>query len=718
MPEAASGAAPDLAEIMKTRISVSTRGPNALPLLFALALLPGLVQAGTVVSEWNKAALAEVRLNRFGPPVVARALAVAHTCMYDAWTAYDPRSIGAVVQTQRRPAAEQNDANKAKAISFAAYRCLNNLFPTGTARLQAVMTGLGHDPNDLSTNLTTPQGIGNVAAQAVINSRRYDASNQYGDLAPGAYADYTGYAPVNGVMPFCLPAATDTCVTNATDPTRWQALTSDSGAVQRFVAPHWERVTPFALSWAGQFDSRPEAAAGPRFLRSAAQLQTGMDEVLNAAAALDPMRKLIVEYWADGPASELPPGHWGLFAQAVSERDRNSIDKDVKMFFAMHNASFDAGIVAWHLKRKYDGVRPITAIRRLRGGQQTFAWGGPSKPNQWIDAGTWTPYNPGSNLTPAFPGWVSGHATFSAASAAVLRAFTGSDYFGFSTTLPANFGRVEPGVPAVPTTLGYATFSAAANEAAASRLYAGIHFSDDNSVGLVLGDLAGRQAWGKARHLFDGGLIATTTSASSSDAASLLYWQHTVEALNNRLLVVGVTADQAGNAVQAVSYAGIAMSRLGWQTSGSGRQRAELWYLVGPPVGTNTVALRMSWQDDVVAGATSYSGVNQSTPFGTFRAATATTGQACITLANEPAPLVATVQAVSGNAGNIYPGPGQLLRWLGVSNSAGSFGAPFGDGEVIGKSATYQSGPVGAVCSPLGRVADWAMIGVPLKPAF
>jgi PAP2 superfamily len=705
---------------------MKTPRPSSSPFKFAaslglVVLLPTAVQAGSVVSEWNKAALAEVRLNRFGPPVVARALAVSHTCMYDAWTAYDARAIATVATAAiipKRPAAEQVEANKAKAVSFAAYRCLSNLFPTGVSRLQAVMQGLGYDTNDLSTNLATPQGIGNVAAAVVINSRRYDASNQYGDLAVGAYADYTGYASVNGVMPFCLPATTDTCTTNATVPTRWQALTSDSGSVQKFVAPHWERVTPFALSAASQFDSRPEAALGPRFLRSDAQLQADMDEVLNAASTLDASKKLIVEYWADGPASELPPGHWGLFAQAVSDRDGHGVDKDVKLFFAMHNASFDAGIVAWHMKRKYDGVRPITAVRRLRGGQQTFAWGGPGKPNQWIDAGTWTPYNPGSNLTPAFPGWVSGHATFSAASAAVLRAFTGSDYFGFATTLPANFGRVEPGVPAVPTTLRYATFTAAANEAALSRLYAGIHFSDDNQVGLVLGDLAGRQAWGKARFFFDGGLAATTTSQASSNASPTLAWAHTVEALSNRLLVVGVSVDNANNAVQSVTYGGVALSRLGWQNSGYGSQRAELWYRVGPAVGTATVVVQMSQVNDVVAGATSYVGVNQQTPFGTFRAASGSSAQACVTMANEPAPLVATVQAVSGAAAGIYPGAGQVLRWLGVSNPAGSFSMPFGAGEVIGKGATYQSEAVGCVCSPLGASASWAMVGVPLKSAY
>lgn len=696
----------------------SARQRLAVSLLFASALLPTAAHAGTIVSEWNKAALAEVRLSRFGPPIVARALAISHTCMYDAWTSYDPRAIGAVVITPRRPAAEHNDANKAKAVSFAAYRCLTNLFPSGASRLQAVMAGLGYDPNDLSTNLATPQGIGNAAANAVIAGRRDDASNQYGDLAAGAYADYTGYAPVNGPMPFCLPAPTDTCTTNTTDPTRWQPLTSDGGTVQRFIAPHWERVTPFALSSAGQFDSRPEAALGPRFLQSPAQLQSDMDEILNVASTLDDAKKLIVEYWADGPASELPPGHWGLFAQAVSNRDGHTIDKDVKMFFAMHNASFDAGIVAWHLKRKYDGVRPITAVRRLRGGQQVFAWGGPGKPNQMIDAGTWTPYNPGSNLTPGFPGWVSGHATFSAASAAALRAFTGSDHFGFSTTLPPNFGRVEPGVPRVPTTLTYPTFSAAAHEAALSRLYAGIHFSDDNSVGLALGDLVGQQAWGKAQYFFDGGLNATAISSSSAVAAGALSWHHTVDAPSNRLLVVGVTADSTANAVQSVTYAGAPLSRLGAQSSASGRQRAELWYLVGPAVGTAPVQIRMAQQNDVVAGATTYAGVNQQTPFGTYRAATAKSSQACVTMANEPAPLVATVQAVTGAAGAIYPGAGQVLRWLGVSNASGSFNTAFGAGEVIGKGATYRSAPIGAVCSPLGAVADWAMIGVPLKPAY
>jgi hypothetical protein len=76
-------------------------------------------------------------------------------------------------------------------------------------------------------------------------------------------------------------------------------------------------------------------------------------------------QKCIAEYWADGPNSELPPGHWNLFAQVISERDKHDNDKDVRLFFALTNAVFDAGIATWECKRFYDYVRPISAVRYL-----------------------------------------------------------------------------------------------------------------------------------------------------------------------------------------------------------------------------------------------------------------------------------------------------------------------------------------------------------------
>jgi hypothetical protein len=480
---------------------------------FAAVVLLATAAGASVVAEWNAAALDEVRRSTLGPPIVARALAIAHTCMYDAWAQYDAIAVGTVLGASlRRPPAERTDDNKAKAISFAAYRCLVNLFPAGDSRLADVMVSHGYDPTNNSTDTTTPAGIGIAAANAVIEERRHDGSNQYGDLNPGAYSDYTGYTPRNDPMAFCTPLMSVTecppLPLDINDPDHWQPLIGppppDGNSVtQKCIGAHWGSVRPFALTSADQFDTM--LLAPPlNIFQNLKEYEKNVNEILQFSAALDAERKLIVEYWADGPASELPPGHWGLFAQFVSQRDNHSIDEDVKMFFAMHNASFDAGIVAWHLKYKYDGVRPITAIRYLKQGQQVLAWGGPGRPTKYIDGEKWMPYNPGKNLTPAFPGYFSGHSTFSRASATVLRLYTGSDKFGFSTDIPPNFGRVEPGIPAVTTTISFAKFSDAAEQAGLSRLYGGIHFSEDNASGQVTGTLIGLQAWAKAQTYFNG----------------------------------------------------------------------------------------------------------------------------------------------------------------------------------------------------------------------
>jgi hypothetical protein len=87
-------------------------------------------------------------------------------------------------------------------------------------------------------------------------------------------------------------------------------------------------------------------------------------------------------------------------------------------------------------------------------------------------------------------------------------------------------------------------------------------------------------------------------------------------------------------------------------------------------------------------------------------------------MANEAAPLVTTVQAIKGDAGNTHVGAGQLMRWFGVSNATGNIADPHGAGEVIGKGATYAAGPIVSVCSGLDFTADWVVIGVPLRPAF
>lgn len=459
----------------------------------------------SVVIQWNNAALQGVRDSKIGPPMVARALAIVHTCIYDAWAAYDPRALGTQLGGElRQPRNQRTFFNKNKAISFAAYRAAVDLFPGDkTGVFDPLMRSLGYDPADTSLNTKTPSGVGNVACSAILNFRHNDGSNQLGNLTPGGvpYADYTGYVPVNHSS--TVPVIPATVV----DVNHWQPLqyvdASGVFVTPSFVGPHWNKVIPFALTSGDQFRSKI-AESGPALFGSETFIRQAQD-LITISANLTDEQKMIAEYWADGPRSETPPGHWDLFAQFVSTRDEYGLDKDVKMFFAMTNAMLDASIVAWDAKRAFDSVRPATAICFLFHGQQIQAWGGPFRGTVTMDAVYWIPYQPSTFPTPPFPEYISGHSTFSAAGAEILKLFTGSNAFGGSVTFEAGSSKTEPGfTPAEPVTLSWDTFKDAADEAGISRRYGGIHFEEGDLVGRKMGKLVADQVWSKAKKLWNG----------------------------------------------------------------------------------------------------------------------------------------------------------------------------------------------------------------------
>jgi hypothetical protein len=111
--------------------------------------------------------------------------------------------------------------------------------------------------------------------------------------------------------------------------------------------------------------------------------------MVEKSANLTDRQKMIAEYFADGSRSELPPGHWDLFAQFVSARDHHGVDQDVKLFFALTNAIFDAGIAACDAKRAFDSVRPATAVPYLLQDLQIQAWGGPGQGTISMDGQFW-----------------------------------------------------------------------------------------------------------------------------------------------------------------------------------------------------------------------------------------------------------------------------------------------------------------------------------------
>jgi len=232
-----------------------------------------------------------------------------------------------------------------------------------------------------------------------------------------------------------------------------------------YLLPQWGFVTPFAMSSSSQF--RPP---GPPSLDSE-QYAADYNEVKELGAAVGSTRTEeqteIALFWADGAGTETPPGHWNSIAQIIAAAQGNTLEENARLFALLNIAMADAAICAWDAKYTFHFWRPVTAIN--------FA-----EPQlNWMSF----------IVTPPFPDYVSGHSTFSGAAATVLPLFFGTEDLPFTTG--SDF---LPGV--------YRSFSTcldAAEEAAVSRLYGGIHFRSANEDGLQAGISIGE--WTGTRYL-------------------------------------------------------------------------------------------------------------------------------------------------------------------------------------------------------------------------
>lgn len=581
-----------------------TTGHRALALacLAAAAATPSF--ASSLIVDWNEEALAAVRANAPRPTVVSRTLFLLSAAKYDAWAAYAAQALPYTPANRplRRPASEHTDANQSIAVSHAAYRILLHYYPQQQADFAARMAALGIELSD-STDTSTPAGLGNVVAANLLAARAADGSNEghnFADLPN--YIFPTVYAPVNSADD-AAPNAPGGAAFNAD---HWQPLRVPTGSVldddglpvvdpqdpasyrdQQFLTPHWGQVRPFALGNPRDLlpPPPPQYGSEENYTDALGYTTTNhqawldqFEEVRLISATLDDREKVIAEFWADGPRSETPPGHWNQLAQGVSQREGNDIGADARLFMALNSALFDAGIASWYTKRVYDNARPQSGIRHLHFGQMIEAWAGPGLGTRLIPGETWRPYQELTFVTPPFPEFTSGHSAFSAAAAEVLSGLTGSEQFFDGVTridkdldddgendLLGEFN-AQPGslnfdqAPEQTVTLRWNTFKEAADEAGVSRLYGGIHIQDGDLRGRELGTAVGRKALDKARALFAGHLAPTASQAGvyynpersgegfnlsfTSDGRVMLSW-FTYNLQREQMWLYGVAAPQA-----------------------------------------------------------------------------------------------------------------------------------------------------------------------------
>lgn len=484
----------------------------------------------SLVSQWNELMLAAVRRSSSRPTVTSRRLFIVSAAMYDAWAAYHPTARPwALLESEKRPTIEHTLENQEAAVSHAAYHALVAQFPDyeeASGHFLTMLKSLGHEPAQGASG-SSPAALGSLAASRALERQREDGSGaplfreQLSELYPETYQ------PANSAN----PSQENAFGGPAFDPNRWTPLRVPTGVLkdaqglpmvdhdddrtytdQTFVTPHWGALTPVALMGGDQFRPSPPPALGSEasYVDGLGQAMTAdeafrrqFSQLVEISANLSQEDKVIAEFWADGPRTESPPGHWNQLAHGISTRDGHGVEQDVKMYFALNAAMFDAGIACWDAKRAYDFIRPVTAIHVLFGNERIEAWAGPDLGTRTIDGLAWRPYQDVRFVTPSFAEYVSGHSAFSAAAAETLKRFTGSDqlFDGTSRTVEdidgdgeddllgrfvqQPFSSTFESVPTTPVVLTWETFTAAAEQAGHSRLLGGIHIQD--------GDLRGRQ---------------------------------------------------------------------------------------------------------------------------------------------------------------------------------------------------------------------------------
>jgi hypothetical protein len=599
-------------------VYVKPWAPNPTPRCAAPAAHP----EWSVARRWDEALMDAIRRALPNPPVHARNLFHTSVAMWDAWAAYDTTASGYLVK--EKISAPDVAAARDEAISYAAYRVLTARFiksvgaDVSLSEFDNVMDSLCYPLTVTTTTGNDPAAVGNRIARAVLDYGLNDGSNQAGGYAA------PDYKPVNPPLIVAQPGTT------MTDPNRWQPLQilhmiSQNGipvtnGVQENVGPQWGHVKSFGLPDGGTAGVPIDPGAPPR-LGDPATDQAFKDqavEVIRDSSLLDPTSgatidispaarggnslgtndgkghsvnpatgqpypadvvnqgdfgRVMAEFWADGPSSETPPGHWNVLANLVSDElspnlriggkgpTLDRLQWDVKLYLALNGAVHDAAIAAWGLKGAYDSVRPISMIRYMGGLGQSSDPSGPSynkaglplvsglievitaessAPGQrhaalsghvgeiairswtgipddpktqiggvkWIVAANWIPYQLPTFVTPAFPGWVSGHSSFSRAAAEVMVSITGSEYFpgGVSGyTIKAGSLKFEAG-PTTDIRLEWATYYDAADQAGQSRLWGGIHIQADDFTGRRIGSECGKTSWTLAQRYYSGAI--------------------------------------------------------------------------------------------------------------------------------------------------------------------------------------------------------------------
>ncbi len=453
------------------------------------------------------------------PSLAIRYVTLMLNAGYDATAPYHETAVGVYSRIENRPASEYADSTNMNIASiYAAYRLLLEFDADREPQWRSMLTSNGLDPDDergLERScfqagkhaLESPVAIGNLAGKCVLEGRYSDGFNHFGDETPGyPFMDTTGYVPVNSAKVLV-------------DPSRWQPQIIKVGEEyvgQQYVTPQWANTQPYTDI--NPRDMRADPPTKSNHVNAAGYKQQ-VDEVISEVAALDDRKKILAEYFDNKARGTLffpqvkydaqtlatylhNAGSASSEAEAPNTRDFWQVD------FLLHIAEFDAGIVAWQEKTRYDTVRPVTAIKHVYGDDLVRTYDKKDGSPLTIPASQWRSYV-GTGNHPEYP---SATTCICAAEAQAWRNLLGGDEIpsvggnpGFTGTLYANSSIHERGItPANNVTITFDTWTEWVDACGDSRVWSGAHFRTAVDEAVDLCTPIGDHAYDYFRSLLDG----------------------------------------------------------------------------------------------------------------------------------------------------------------------------------------------------------------------
>lgn len=413
---------------------------------FALSLKPALAADRADVSRevlltWHKLILELVRHTAtYVPPVAARAFAYIGVTAHEALATGNPalRSLaGQLTDLAPTPARGEGDFDEPcvlhGALTAAAQGLFANTGPTGQRAMEKMTAIMGR---------TAGEGVaGDVVDRSMAHGQAIAAHIlAWSALDGGAVIENMGF-PRD--------------YTPGTRPQDW-VPTNLIRLQQAPLLPGWGGTRAFAIPSAAALDAPPH----PEYDETPGSDFHGFaQEVYDTGRGLTDEQKLIARFWSDDPMlTPTPAGHWISIVMQIADRDALPVEVISATLAKLGVAQADAFISCWSTKFKYNLLRPVTYIKRH------------------IDP-KWEPLL----ITPPFPEYTSGHSTQSGAASTVLTAAFGENFSFEDAT------HKDEGLPV----RSFPSFAAAADEAAVSRLYGGIHFRFGNEAGLAQGRAVG-----------------------------------------------------------------------------------------------------------------------------------------------------------------------------------------------------------------------------------